>query len=184
MRTILTIVGVIILSLGSLQGCVTGFALEEVALEDNKSKTDEVAKKKSSAGAPNTGAYQESELDRALQRLVDDLELAVLGLSGGGSKEENGPGGTHTVQPGEYLDLIIEKTLPNSPIREGILRQAFVRLNPNAFGGNGNPNYLFAKQKLKIPSVDDLREIIFKTREMEELKQESRDPSRGWIQYP
>ena len=35
-------------------------------------------------------------------------ELAVLGLS---TEEEavDGPGGTHVVQAGEYLDLIIEK---------------------------------------------------------------------------
>ena len=127
---------------------------------------------------------QKSELDRALQRLVDDLELAVLGLSSIEEQNETGPGGTHVVQPGEYLDLIIEKTLPNSPIRENILRKAFVRLNPHAFGGNGNPNYLFARQRLKIPSVEDLREIIFKEDEMENIKQQSRDPSQGWISYP
>ena len=127
---------------------------------------------------------QKSELDRALQRLVDDLELAVLGLSSLEEQNENGPGGTHVVQPGEYLDLIIEKTLPNSPIRENILRKAFVRLNPHAFGGNGNPNYLFARQKLEIPSVEDLRAIIFKEDEMEDIKQQSRDPSQGWISYP
>ena len=57
--------------------------------------------------------------------------------------------GTHVVQVGEYLDLIIEKTMPNSPIKENILRRAFVRLNPHAFGGNGNPNYLFRKADFK-----------------------------------
>ena len=74
--------------------------------------------------------------------------------------------------------------MPNSPIKENILRRAFVRLNPHAFGGNGNPNYLFAKQTLKIPSVDDLREIIFKEDEMEEIKHQSREPNQGWIRYP
>lgn len=128
-------------------------------------------------------SYVESELDRALQRLVDDLELAVLGISSS-PVDENGPGGTHVVQPGEYLDLIIEKTLPESPVREDLLRRAFVKLNPNAFGGNGNPNYLFAKQKLKIPSVDDLREVIFKTDQLDNLKNKNRDPNNGWIQYP
>ena len=124
-----------------------------------------------------------SELDRALQRLVDDLELAVIGLSPD-VEAINGPGGTHVVQAGEYLDLIIEKTMPNSPIKENILRRAFVRLNPHAFGGNGNPNYLFAKQTLKIPSVEDLRDIIFKEDEMEHIKHQSREPNQGWIRYP
>ena len=124
-----------------------------------------------------------SELDRALQRLVDDLELAVMGLS---TEEEavNGPGGTYVVQAGEYLDLIIEKTMPNSPVKENLLRRAFVRLNPHAFGGNGNPNYLFAKETLKIPSVEDLRDIIFKEDEMEDLKHQRREPNQGWIRYP
>jgi len=41
------------------------------------------------------------------------------------------------VQEGEYLDLIIEKTIPGSPIRKDLLRKAFVKLNPSAFGGRG-----------------------------------------------
>ena len=183
MKPIFDSVSIVILSLGAVLGCATGLVPDRGQLEENE-VDNELATEDPGSVKPEVETYQQSELDRALQRLVDDLELAVLGLSGADSEQKTGPGGTHIVQPGEYLDLIIEKTLPNSPIKEGILRQAFVRLNPNAFGGNGNPNYLFAKQKLKIPSVDDLRSIIFKSREMEELKQESREPSRGWIQYP
>lgn len=130
------------------------------------------------------GSYFENELDRALQRLVDDLELAVLGVPGSEPSGDKGPGGVHLVKSGEYLDLIIEKTLPNSPIRESLLRKAFVQLNPHAFGGNGNPNYLFARQKLKIPSVDDLRAIIFKEEQMEKVKHQMREPNQGWISYP
>ena len=53
----------------------------------------------------------ESELDRALQRLVDDLELAVMRMPSGRYRGQDGvgPGGIHVVQEGEYLDLIIEK---------------------------------------------------------------------------
>ncbi len=127
---------------------------------------------------------EETELDRALQRLVDDLELAVMGLSDRGPNDKTGPGGEHLVKEGEYLDLIIEKTMPNSPIKPDLLRKAFVRINPTAFGGRGNPNYLFAKKTLKIPSVEDLKKIIFKSGEIEELKTRSRDPHRGWIHYP
>ena len=122
----------------------------------------------------------ESELDMALRRLIDDLELAVMGMANEDEKKER----THYVEPGEYLDLIIEKTMPNSPVQANLLRKAFVQLNPNSFGGDGNPNYLFAKTELKIPSVEDLKKIIFRDTEMEELKVRSRDPYRGWIQYP
>ena len=127
---------------------------------------------------------EETELDRALQRLVDDLELAVMGLADREPSDKTGPGGEHLVKEGEYLDLIIEKTMPNSPIKPDLLRKAFVKINPTAFGGRGNPNYLFAKKTLKIPSVEDLKTIIFNSGEMEELKTQSRDPHRGWIHYP
>ena len=88
------------------------------------------------------------------------------------------------VQEGEYLDLIIEKTLPGSPIRQDLLRKAFVKLNPSAFGGRGNPNYIFAKKKLKVPSVADLKAVIFKAGELEQLRSNSANPHQGWIQYP
>ena len=168
---------------GLLQGCAVDFApnaIPDSLAEESVSEGSRIDENR----APAEAEYQESELDRALQRLVDDLELAVLGLSNTNNLKDGGPGGVHLVQPGEYLDLIIEKTLPESPIREDLLRKAFVRLNPNAFGGNGNPNYLFARQKLKIPSVEDLREIIFKSDTMENLKQRSREPNKGWISYP
>ena len=149
---------------------------EEKGVErDNRKQPDEQFEKQ---------IREESELDRALQRLVDDLELAVMGLSDREPGDKTGPGGAHLVKEGEYLDLIIEKTMPNSPIKPDLLRKAFVKMNPTAFGGRGNPNYLFAKKTLKIPSVEDLKTIIFKSGEMEELKTQSRDPHRGWIHYP
>ncbi len=128
----------------------------------------------------------QSELDRALQRLVDDLELAVTRLPSGRARgrDASGPGGTHVVQEGEYLDLIIEKTIPGSPIRKDLLRKAFVKLNPSAFGGRGNPNYIFARKKLKVPSVEDLKAVIFNAGELEQLRSNSADPHQGWIQYP
>ena len=136
---------------------------------------------------PITGqAVGQSELDRALQRLVDDLELAVTRLPSGRvrGRDASGPGGTHVVQEGEYLDLIIEKTIPGTPIRKDLLRKAFVKLNPSAFGGRGNPNYIFARKKLKVPSVEDLKAVIFNAGELEQLRSSSVDPHQGWIQYP
>lgn len=136
---------------------------------------------------PITGEIAgQSELDRALQRLVDDLELAVSRLPNGQmrGRDGSGPGGTHVVQEGEYLDLIIEKTIPGTPIRKDLLRKAFVKLNPSAFGGRGNPNYIFARKKLKVPSVDDLKAVIFNAGELEQLRSSSADPHQGWIQYP
>lgn len=170
-----------------LAGCVTG-SFESGSESSGKSQAEVLEAEDEGLGKPvrngrdETRLYpeNESELDMALRRLIDDLELAVMGMASEDEKKER----THYVESGEYLDLIIEKTMPNSPVQANLLRKAFVQLNPNSFGGDGNPNYLFAKTRLKIPSVEDLKKIIFKDTEMEELKVRSRDPYRGWIQYP
>ena len=114
---------------------------EKNAERDNRKQPDAQFKKQ---------IREETELDRALQRLVDDLELAVMGLSDREPSDKTGPGGEHLVKEGEYLDLIIEKTMPNSPVKPDLLRKAFVKINPTAFGGRGNPNYLFAKKHSKV----------------------------------
>ena len=141
----------------ALNGCTISSPVTESLVESQTEEENSEKQRKKLAVSDDLD--QASELDRALQRLVDDLELAVMGLS---PEEEavNGPGGTHVVQAGEYLDLIIEKTMPNSPIKENILRKAFVRLNPHAFGGNGNPNYLFADKKIYLPSINEIKSLI------------------------
>ena len=55
---------------------------------------------------------------------------------------------------------------------------------PSAFGGRGNPNYIFAKKKLKVPSEADLKAVIYKAGELEQLRSNSANPHQGWIQYP
>ena len=180
-----------------LSGCSTtgttlfgpAFAPEPAAEPEAQPAVNTAApeKRKPRKVNPITGqAVGQSELDRALQRLVDDLELAVTRLPSGRlrGRDAAGPGGTHVVQQGEYLDLIIEKTIPGSPIRKDLLRKAFVKLNPSAFGGRGNPNYIFARKKLKVPSVEDLKAVIFNAGELEQLRSNSVDPHQGWIQYP
>ena len=173
-------------AMGSIQ-LEPEFDSKAVAEPEADSGAATAAKRASRAVNPITGEKAgTSELDRALQRLVDDLELAVTRLPSGRARGRDGagPGGTHVVQEGEFLDLIIEKTYSGSPIRQDLLRKAFVKLNPSAFGGRGNPNYIFARKKLKVPSVEDLKAVIFKAGELEKLRSNSADPHQGWIQYP
>lgn len=179
----------LIIGLLGLSGC-SAMATMQTDLESQPAVVSEKPQPSNPAPQkvnPITGQMAgESELDRALQRLVDDLELAVMRMPSGRYRGQDGvgPGGIHVVQEGEYLDLIIEKTLPGSPIRQDLLRKAFVKLNPSAFGGRGNPNYIFAKKKLKVPSVADLKAVIFKAGELEQLRSNSANPHQGWIQYP
>ncbi|HCD27478.1 MAG TPA: hypothetical protein DER02_08160 [Gammaproteobacteria bacterium] len=126
----------------------------------------------------------DTELDRALRRLVADLETAVMSMSDDGSDEnKDGAPGKYMVQEGDYLDLIIKRTMADSPINESMLRRAFVSANPHAFK-RSNPNWLFAKKELRIPTVADFKRIIFRTGGLEQMRGKNKDPRAGWVQYP
>ena len=90
---------------------------EKDAERDNRKQPDEQFKRQ---------IREETELDRALQRLVDDLELAVMGLSDREPSDKTGPGGEHLVK-GEYLDLIIEKDNAKLANQTGFAQKALLR---------------------------------------------------------
>ena len=64
-------------------------------------------------------------------------------------------GATYTVKPGDTLDKVIRKTMPESPLRIEILRNAFVQQNPQAFT-KSPPRALMAGVVLNVPNHDDL----------------------------
>lgn len=59
------------------------------------------------------------------------------------------------VRPGETLDRVIQRTLRDSPFRNELLRDAFVRLNRSAFP-RGTPHWLLAGSVLQVPTPADL----------------------------
>jgi Tfp pilus assembly protein FimV len=59
------------------------------------------------------------------------------------------------VESGDTLDKVIKKTMPDSPLRVDILRNAFVQQNPQAFT-KSPPRSLMAGVVLNVPSHDDL----------------------------
>ena len=63
--------------------------------------------------------------------------------------------GTYQVMPGDTLDKVIRKTMPDSPLRVDILRNAFVQQNPQAFT-KSPPRALMAGAVLNVPNHDDL----------------------------
>ena len=63
--------------------------------------------------------------------------------------------GTYQVVPGDTLDKVIRKTMPDSPLRVEILRNAFVQQNPQAFT-KSPPRALMAGVVLNVPNHDDL----------------------------
>lgn len=62
---------------------------------------------------------------------------------------------TYQVMPGDTLDKVIRKTMPDSPLRSDILRNAFVQQNPQAFT-KAPPRALMAGAVLNVPNHDDL----------------------------
>jgi len=62
---------------------------------------------------------------------------------------------TYKVETGDTLDKVIKKTMPDSPLRIDILRNAFVQQNPQAFT-KSPPRALVAGAVLNVPSHDDL----------------------------
>jgi Tfp pilus assembly protein FimV len=57
---------------------------------------------------------------------------------------------SYSVLRGDTLDRVIQKTLPDSPLKIDILRKAFVELNPQAFVA-GNVSRLQAGAVLQVP---------------------------------
>ena len=62
---------------------------------------------------------------------------------------------TYRVESGDTLDKVIRKTMPDSPLRADILRNAFVQQNPQAFT-KSPPRALLAGAVLNVPNHDDL----------------------------
>jgi hypothetical protein len=65
------------------------------------------------------------------------------------------PRSTYQVVSGDTLDKVIRKTMPDSPLRVEILRNAFVQQNPQAFT-KSPPRALMAGAVLNVPNHDDL----------------------------
>ena len=59
------------------------------------------------------------------------------------------------MQAGDTLDKVIRKTMPDSPLKFEILRNAFVQQNPQAFT-KAPPRALMAGAVLNVPNHDDL----------------------------
>jgi hypothetical protein len=64
-------------------------------------------------------------------------------------------GRTYQVLSGDTLDKVIRETMPNSPLKIEILRNAFIQQNPQAFT-KSPPRVLMAGSVVVVPNHDDL----------------------------
>ena len=65
------------------------------------------------------------------------------------------------VRTGETLDAVVRRTLSHLPIKDTVLRAAFVELNPTAFV-NGSVHRLRAGSELVVPSPEDVRRLMLR----------------------
>ena len=66
---------------------------------------------------------------------------------------------THKVKPGESLSGILNKYYGNTGLNMRIVEISLIEINKHAFVRN-NPNYLFAGKKIKIPSINEIMNLV------------------------
>ncbi len=92
-----------------------------------------------------------------------------------------------TVKRGESVSALIRRTLPNSPYRDNFLRQAFHRMNPDAYVEN-SPFRLKHGAVMVVPSHNDLQRMA--SGELSPPAAASATQTRpelerkGWVRYP
>ena len=114
--------------------------------------------------------------ERALARLMKDVQRLEPQLANNPSED-----GYYRTQPGDTVDMILLRMLPNMPVKKAILRQALVKANPHAFK-RSNPNWMYAGKRLRLPTADDIHNVVF-------VKQSSKNKSKpngrlSWVRYP
>lgn len=99
--------------------------------------------------------------------------------------------GSYTPKPKETLDQVIQKTMAASPLKIELLRQAFIKHNPQAFMP-GSQSKFKKGALLKIPDHDQL---LLETMQVHEKNADlqaaqtghtsgSREERRQWVRYP
>ena len=122
-----------------------------------------------------------SDAEAALAQLMQDISALQEGLEQPVMASQNG---YYKTRLGDTLSQIIERTVPNVPVRKKILQQAIVRANPHAFKRN-NPNWMFAGRKLKLPDAADIHKVVFTDAAAKTKKKPSHyDERDDWVQFP
>jgi len=68
---------------------------------------------------------------------------------------------SHMVKEGESLSEILNRYYGNTGLNMRIIQLSLTEINKHAFVRN-NPNYLFSGKKLKIPSINEIMNLVKK----------------------
>lgn len=67
----------------------------------------------------------------------------------------------HEVKFGDSLSKIINKYYKNTGLNKKIIEISIIEINKKAFVRD-NPNYLFAGQKIRVPSINEIKNLVIK----------------------
>lgn len=111
-------------------------------------------------------------------------EAAVMAMP---SHEEHGEvkGKIYLVRSGDTLDRVIQKNMPNSPLKIELLREAIAHANPQVFTHPGS-YHIRAGQVLQIPEMAQVvRSAVGPyLQNSENLAQNDEQARRRWVRYP
>ena len=116
---------------------------------------------------PLTQANTESEVDAALMRLLkmESSSLPQVNAQGNSRLNKNAPGeaakGHYRIRAGDTLDGIIMRFYGDSSLQKKILRDAFLKANPQSFRRN-NANWMLAGTVIRLPDRDAVYNVVFK----------------------
>ncbi len=91
------------------------------------------------------------------------------------------PGANYTIKPGDSLGGIAKRAYGDTDLKPSLVMQMMVENNPTAFFRN-NANFIYAGKIIRIPSVEDFRNMLFSGQSDSLLTQNS-DKSQ-WIRFP
>jgi Tfp pilus assembly protein FimV len=124
----------------------------------------------------NSSHAEPLSAERAFAQLMKDVQSLEPKLAKNSSKD-----GYYTTRPGDTVDMILLRMLPNMPVKKAILQQALVKANPHAFKRN-NPNWMYSGKRLRLPGADDIHNVVF-TQQADRTKFKPNDRV-SWVKYP
>jgi hypothetical protein len=130
----------------------------------------------------SSGYAAPDSAERALARLMKDVQGLQPQLTKHKSlSDSQSKDGYYTTRPGDTVDMILLRVMPQMPVKKEIMRQALVKANPHAFK-RSNPNWMYAGKRLRLPEVKDIHNVVFI--EQADTKTSRRDAKLSWVKYP
>ena len=135
-----------------------------------------------SALAQEPASISDSDVAR-LRAFIGDNNFDASPSPGGSATGASSlPGdmvaGVYTVRPGDTLSEIMATHLGDTGVNHDVMQHVIVRTNKSAFR-RGNPHWLMAGAKLRMPTVTDVMDYVIPGQKSQRVAS-----SDEWVRYP